>query len=364
VSSAGLPNYGDELIVAQWLRYLKVRAPEAEVFVDAPSPGSAEVLLGHLHPRVRFVDTLFQVCWAAASEDPWEVAHFAAEATRHPGVVPSRAAGVDLLHTVDVFHLVGGGYLTALWPRYVALISAGQVLVEDFGVRAATSGLGLIPSAASGALLDRLTRDYAVVDVRDTESRKLLTGDNVSETGDDVFLDIAPHLYDRRDTREVMLCLQSDLVDAGVGALAEMAMSAMAQWGVDGSQVGYVEAIPGADRRVFDLIEPLAPEIRFYPFTEIWREGLPARRGQRWLTTRFHPHLLAAAVGASGLAVSVKPGYYDVKHESLISRGSRWDLAEAGAPVAPIGTGAGFFDSEVDSLVQTKQELAERIYAA
>src|SRR4028118_988814 len=93
VGTTGHPNYGDELIGASWLRYLARTCPDAAVWLETPPPGGSELLLGHLHPNVRFVDTVFQLAWASPSEEPWVVADFVANATRNPGVVPRRAAG-------------------------------------------------------------------------------------------------------------------------------------------------------------------------------------------------------------------------------------------------------------------------------
>ncbi|HZJ05874.1 MAG TPA: polysaccharide pyruvyl transferase family protein [Nocardioidaceae bacterium] len=361
VASAGYPNYGDELITAQWLRYLAKREPDAEVWLDSPNPGGATLLFAALHPDVRFTDTLFRIAWAAPSEDFDEVAHFAADATRNSGVVPHRAMGVELLHIVDVFHILGGGYINTIWPRHIALLAAGSVLTEERGILAAASGLGLVPWAQSTELLNRLTTGFSVFDVRDAESRALLSGENASDTGDDALLDIGPHLYDQRDTRSLMMSFQTDLVDVSVDSLADSALQTVQAWGVDSKRIGYVEGIPGQDRRVFELLESSLPGMQFYPFTEVWREGLPARRGQRWLTTRFHQHLMAAAVGAWGVVFPVKPGYYDVKHQSLISRGSRWAVAKPGEP-APQAHGEAGFGPALAPLVSAKQELAARIY--
>ncbi len=87
----------------------------------------------------------------------------------------------------------------------------------------------------------------------------------MTESGDDVLLGLGPHLFDERESRSVMVCVQSDLVDARVSALAETVVAKLGKWGLNGSQVGYVEAMPGADRRVYDLVEPFLPDTRFYP---------------------------------------------------------------------------------------------------
>lgn len=362
VAAAGYPNYGDELVAAQWLRHLARHEPDSEVWVDCHNPGGAELLLGHLHPHVRFVDTLWTIGWAAPSEDPEEIAAFTAQAVRQPGFgEPRRAAGIELLRTVDCFHVLGGGYLTSLWPRHLAVLAAGATLAEDLGVASAATGLGLMPAAAEPALFDRLGAGYSVLDVRDAQSRALFSRDDVSESGDDVLLDIGDHLYDQRETRSLMLSFQTDLVDAGIEALAGSVLQTVKAWGVDSSRIGYVEAIPDKDRRVFELLEPSLPDMRFYPFTEVWRDGLPARRGQRWLTTRFHQHLVAAAAGAWGVVFPVKAGYDDVKHESLIGSGSRWALGRPGEP-APQAHGEAGFGSALAPLVSAKQEVAAHIY--
>ena len=168
---------------------------------------------------------------------------------------------------------------------------------------------------------------YAVVDVRDQMSRGIAADQLATVTGDDVLLDLDDDSYDRRDSRSVMVCAQSDHVDAGVEAVAQTVVGTLEKWGVDGSQVGYVETMPGEDRRVFELIESSLADIWFYPFVEVWRDGFPARRGQRWITTRYHAHLLAAAAQAWGVAVPVKSGYNDVEHASL-AESTGWEVAE------------------------------------
>ena len=242
------------------------------------------------------------------------------------------------------------------------MLAAGAALSEERGVRSAVTGLGLMPAAAEPELFDRLGAGYSVLDVRDKESRALFSRDDVTDSGADVLLDIDSHLYDQRESRSLMLSFQTDLVDQGVEVLADLALRTVEAWAVDSSKIGYVEALPGQDRRVFELLQPSLPDMRFYPFIEVWREGLPARRGQRWLTTRFHQHLVAAAAGAWGVFFPVKAGYSDVKHESLVSRGSRWAAAKPGEPVDQAHGEAGF-GRALPPLVAAKQEVAARVYA-
>jgi hypothetical protein len=293
-----------------------------------------------------------------------EVAEFAAQAARQPGFgYAHRAAGIELLHSADLVHIIGGGYVNGIWPRHLTFLAAGHVLATELGKKVAMTGQGLMPNAASGELLDRLTSAYVVVDVRDAASRDLLSSSNVTDSGDDSLLAVDDdRVYDKRDSVSTMMCFQSDLVEGDVEALATSAVETAKAWGLRPEKIGYLEAIPGQDRVVFEMIESQLPGMRFYPFTEIWREGLPARRGQRWITTRESFHLAAAATGSWGVAFPVKPGYDDVTHQDLIDKGSRWVIGTPGE-AAPESHGEAGFGSALAGLVEGKQAVAQRVYA-
>lgn len=362
VGSSGYPCYGDEAAAAAWLRHLATTEPEAEVYLDCPNPGGAQLVLGDLHPNVRFLDTVFQVAWHSPTEDARETVDFVSQAIRQPGYgYAHRAAGVELLREIDVFHVIGGAYVNSIWPRHLGVLAAGQVLATDHGKHVAMTGNALHPVAASGELYDQVTEGYAVVDVRDARSRDLFTRDGVTDTGDDALLGLGDRVYDQRETPSTMMCMQSDQVSGDLEALATSAVETARAWGVRPEKVGYVEAIPGQDRVVFEMIESQLPGMRFYPFTEVWREGLPARRGQRWITTRESLHLAAAATGAWGVAFPANPEYDGVTHEDLVAKGSRWVIGKPGE-AAPETHGEAGFGTALEGLTEAKKAVAQRIY--
>jgi polysaccharide pyruvyl transferase WcaK-like protein len=365
VGTSGHPNYGDELIAATWLRYLARVAPDADVWLDCPAPGPAEVLIGDLHPNVRFVDTLWRLCWAAPSQEPWEVNEFVQRAIHDPGVAPRWVHGIELVSRADIVHVIGGGYVNNIWPMHVGLLSGVIAAVRRSGGRAVTSGAGLWPAAPNGqAVLRHLATQFDVLDVRDAPSASIVEGAaNVSKTGDDLFFGLGPHLYRTDgDVREVMICVQSDLVEVGVSALADFLADTLRTWNVTGADLGVIECIPGADRTVFSWIERAFPGARFYPFSEVWDKGMPAAAGQTWISTRFHPHLVAAAAGAGGLAVSVSKAYYATKHRSLVERGSGWTIVDDLDEIPERPRGSGFDPEVLTEYQQEKTELAERLY--
>ena len=89
--------------------------------------------------------------------------------------------------------------------------------------------------------------------------------------------------------------------------------------------------------------------------------AFPLSAQQTWVTSRFHIHLLAAAAGARGIAVGVKKGYYDVKHESVAALGSGWSLAlDSDAPAMPQQPGS--LRGDLPALTARKRAEAGTLY--
>ena len=145
VGTSGHPNYGDELITANWLRYLSRTAPDAEVWLDSPFPGRSEVLHGGLHPNLRCVDTLFHACWNAPTDSPEATIEYGRRVVGQPGLIPKEATGVENLSRVDLVHIIGGGYINAIWPSHLALFGAAQGIADHYQARTALTGAGLTP---------------------------------------------------------------------------------------------------------------------------------------------------------------------------------------------------------------------------
>ncbi|GAA1226681.1 hypothetical protein GCM10009676_05950 [Prauserella halophila] len=364
IGPAGLPNFGDELIAATWLRYLARTAPDAEVWLDCHTPGTAQVMLAGLHPGLRCTNTLWRLAVEAPAEEPWAVATWVRKAVHDPGLAPWCRPGIELLATADVIHLIGGGYVNALWPQHLGLLAGAVAAGNRSGARLAMTGQGLVPAAPDVAeLLYSLAGRFDVVDVRDRDSADLLAVAVPAEFScDDVFLDV-PGTAVSDYTRPVMVCVQSDIGELGPPALAGRVKGILRSWEVDPADVTFVEAIPRVDRAVHDLLASDLPGTAFMPFSELWRDGVPAVDGQIWLSTRFHLHLTAAAAGARGVAMSVSPDYYGTKHRSLVELGSGWTMLDAaGTEVPGVPENGGYPADTVKELGIRKARVAERIY--
>ncbi|RDH77962.1 polysaccharide pyruvyl transferase family protein [Mycolicibacterium moriokaense] len=378
VAPGGHPNYGDEFILRGWLRHLARTRPDADVVVDCHTPGQAAILLRQWHPRALFVDTMWRICDQTSHLPAAQGVTLARDVVRNPGRMPKLVTGIELLSRADTVHLVGGGYINSVWSHHLALLATAAGVSDFWGRRVVATGMGLMPvgSPERLSLLRELQASFTLFDVRDGPSYQAIAdaGGNAVLTGDDAWLAIRDDgVYNTESEaaqRDVVLCLQSDLMEdfgcgQGTDGLSDAITQLIDRWRLRGDDVAVVEGIPGSDRVVFDRIAHLLPGAAFATFTDVWRHGLPARQGQTWVSTRFHPHLLAAGVGASGLALVGRSDYYPVKHQSLIDAGSRWHVVDSSAdlPAQPVRDG-GFTAEEVDALWRRKSALAGQIYPA
>lgn len=382
VAPSGNPNFGDELIAKTWLEYLARVRPHALVVLDCHSPGQASIMLRRSHPRVMFVDTLWRLTlFAAGTErhditrpdglDPDRGWEWVARAASNLGVASHLDVGVDLLLRARSIHLLGGGYVNGIWPQHLSLATAIAAVGERTGAPTYATGQGLTPAFGDerADILTEALRGFTVVDVRDGASARVFAAIGPSQSGDDAWLGVAPTAPAAAVDDRVVLCLQSDLTDdfeargkTGVEGIAALVTAILDDWGVAGSQVTVVECIPGIDYTVPKLMGDRLAGATVLPFLDVWRDGLPIGVGHTWISTRFHPHLLAAAAGDSGVAVVGHPDYYATKHQSLVDVGSRWTLL--GDPdQLPTRPGAGGFSAaDRAANVERKHALARRLY--
>jgi hypothetical protein len=344
VGVAGNPNLGDELIVAAWLDHLAEHLPDADVWLDTPYPGPAATLLAGRHPHLHVTDTLFRLRDRAAEEGVADAGEFVVDCLADPGKTPWWTSGIDLLKGADVVHLVGGGYANDMWPANLALFDALGWLARHTRARVGVTGVGLLPlGAENAARVARAAESLTVLDVRDPGTADALLRHAVHPlplrmTGDDVLLQRPAALLDPHGAQafDVGVVVQHDLREVDWPELVAFVRHQITAWGVAPERVAVVEAIPRLDAFIYDSLREEWPGVQLVSFQQAWRNGLPAGPHQRWISTRYHPHLIAAMGGATGVAISVRPDYYDAKHRLVRAAGSGWSLrnnalAEIGA---------------------------------
>lgn len=352
IAEPGYPNYGDELIAGEWLTLLGKYYPEIPVVLDCARPGPAAVILKDKHPHAIFTDTLRRL----GTENPFpydgpidDIAHFVSEALNDDGIAPNYASGIRLLqHGVRSIHMLGGGYMRGDWTCNLSRLAVGP-WAHSRNIPVAATGLGLMPITGSSLrFAQQSAKAFDAFTVRDVPTQVALQGDSADDAADtvkvapdDCFVNGLSDCYASPEgLPDVMVCVQSDFVEEAA-ALFDQVRRTLEVWGVNkGDAVGVVECNPRIDYPILPYLEANGySNLRFFPVIDLLEKGFPARAGQRWLSTRYHPHILAAAKGCSGSFISVDSSYYDVKHDAVLRMGSHWTRNTIGEAVPSPGQG-------------------------
>lgn len=368
IAVAGNPNYGDELIVRVWLRELARTHPNIRVWLDTPHPGPASALLADEHPNLRTTDTVWRLRDLAGSDDPETVSQVIRAAVLDSGYAPWWSAGIDVIRRVRSIHVVGGGYINKTWAPNIGVLLALGELASHLPARMAITGAGLLPlDALQRDLVRSALANFSVVDLRDAPSfdgvAPTAGSAHVSLTGDDVFLSEPSALLDPETAGrfDIGVVVQGDLVTAPVERIYETVVTHLKAWDAVPERVAVVECIPRVDSHIREVLEQRVGPVQYYSFAHLWRHGFPADFHQRWISTRFHPHLLAALAGARGAALPVEPEYYPVKHSSLTTLGSGWPvLGPEDGPASVLRQGT--LAERAKSVRRRKRELFDLIY--
>lgn len=370
VAEPGHSNYGDELIAREWVRYLALRQPDVPAYIDCARPGPAAAILRGEHPRLSVVDTL--ACLTRENEfaggdvrnqHTRDIARFVVQALHDEGKAARYASGIELLRSaVRSVHVLGGGYLNSMWRVNLARLSVAA-WARGRGVPAVATGIGLMPlQEPDDSFVREAAASFLSFSVRDAESYRAVmdsrspqqVGDRIQEMArtqislapDDCFVNALDRCYAPPEgLPDTMVCVQSDFVD-DAAALHRHVIATLNSWEVGrGAMVGVVECNPYVDYPIVESLKAAGYRVAFFPLASLLREGFPARAGQRWLTTRYHPHLLAAAQGCTGSFITVGERYYAIKHRAVLRMGSHWTNSVIGTTgVLP---GSGFEDSGV-----------------
>ncbi len=360
IGPSGNPNFGDEFIAASWLRHLAIVRPDAEVWLDCPNPGLAQVLFNGLHPNLRVTNTLWRLVQENAERPAEEAAEFITSQITGFGS-PHYDLGLLKLRDAESFHLLGGGYINDNWAYHAGLIHALRAVRSLTGARLFATGQGLMPVISQGMPAPDLFQDFDHVSARDDAGAEAY---GVRRGLDDAFLGVTEEMSRNRFSDGLYVCIQSDTIDAErFDTAVDFARKAVEEAREQGRKVYYVEAIPGGDYAAYQRLADLIPEENFLSFMHVWMHGLPLSPHQTWVTSRFHLHLLGAAAGGRGIAVGMKKGYYDVAHRSAAALGSGWALAlEEETPSMPRERGQ--LANNLSVLVADKRAEAELLYPA
>lgn len=323
VSTAGFPNYGDELILKNWVNFLVKKYPECEIWIDVPLV--ANVNHYFKEKNVRVTSTLWRLVNDIPFNDSAQFYSDIASKISNLGT-PNYDLALLNLRNITHFHILGGGYMNGMWVRHTGLVACGTEIKKITQCQSFITGAGLLPIGNESTVLRKLLSEYDYCESRDIEGHVSF---GITKGYDDAYLGniTIQNNYDERIIPDVMVCIQRDLVsDDQFYHFIRNIEDRLNFYKMNNLKIGYIEAIPGMDRIAFECLSKyIAPDM-FFNAMEVIEKGLPLKKGQHWYTTRFHHHLVASAFGCKGVCFSSKPGYYDIKHSSLLKNGTGWSM--------------------------------------
>lgn len=359
VGGAGVPNYGDELIVDHWLRWYTARGiTPADICVSGASDKVLSKLFGVRFPGLRTSMT------ARSARFSYNIKDFFEAVARGIQSLDEGNPEADKLRSelsdTAVFHLHGGGYLNNKWPTHGFLLGLAAAAKREFGCRVVGTGLGLGPLAEpnreQAETLASTLASFDIFEVRDKPSFDFVNDQSLHPSAilglDDAFL--WPVLTEERVGSTLHLALRGDDIGSAIASrLAE-------------------EFVRSFDHHIFwvcatDDARAYSQVAKRFPYVDIETTSTLLGRivvspSAVMITQRFHPHLIGARVGMQGLYRSGSD-YYDVKHGSLVELGSAFTTQDlAGFEARPsLQRQHGRMVSEDPSRVAWKQSLATSI---
>lgn len=369
-SFAGNKNFGDDYIASEWIRFNKQAGYRKQILFSSESTWLQSYHMGdgaifnnvlpatiHQHAKeMREALGSEKLSIAQYIECGKVAADFLIESDQWRGLV----------NNIVSLQACGGGYINQIFPQVYAVISMMSRLAERLSVPLYGTGLGLCPMNTTDPTITSMFEGFAQVECRDNESVEALreTGGAISSSFgcDDTF--ITPVRYSQQPTRKPILFInvQSDS-NAHLHAEVLNRVQALADITRNTHTVNYIHFFQRSDAKFLASLKKVVDVSAVYTKDQLYSGGLPFQRGDFCVSSRFHLHMLASRLGARGAYVSGRPGYYDIKHKSVVELGSNWSdlMSPEFLPESVLDQS----NPEIDEvkLMQHKQKLAAHVFA-
>ena len=363
---SGIPNFGDELIALNWLALIRSRDATTEILLDCKNPAASEAVVGPMS-GVRHVSYLRRMS-LGRDLGFWGNLKRGYEFIRKGGFDrhPAAAAFGEAVKNAEVFHIFGGGYINERWPSSSFQLGFAAALHELYGTRVATTGLGLMPLSPPGTwgeigIFNRILSKFEIVDVRDAPSWRAISsapGTRASNGLDDSFL--AP-VRGRADDGTRTLHVVVSFGEGNAFKMAEIVSQTATVLRPQFDRALFWRCAPGKDDLALEVFRQACPDIEVAEVGALVQEPLPVGPCDAMVTTRFHPHLLAARLGIPGY-YHADSEYYRVKHGSVVSLGSGFLPFTSETPPEGFGDAGTEIVAKDAERVAAKRQVADAIY--
>ena len=363
VSIAGYPNFGDDLILKNWISFIRSVSNNCEIIIDVPEVSN--VITYYNNMNIKTTSTVWNIIWSTEFSGDFNHYYELIKSTLNNRFHHLRNAILNLLDA-DVFHIVGGGFINKIWPQNLGMVYIGYYLKQRFNTVCYITGNSFYPFPPLHSNLDIFLSSYDYAESRDEQSHKRY---KINYGFDDCYLDSyrcfanyqdnLKHLY-----ADVFICLQSDLITnefyaTAIESLRNLILSLMTL----NKSIAYIEAIPGIDHKAYLELSDLIPQKNLILANDVLRQSFPIREDQIWFSSRYHHHLLASMRGCRGCALVINNDYYFNKHDSLLKNGTGWSLWDVRTEdKIPNPTFSQSFIEKRDVIIYKKRSVAMDLY--
>lgn len=365
LGGAGVANFGDELMVRKWLDFYSAHGLLNDVVVDGSHSRVLSDLFSSQYKEAKYTN-LFNSLRGSGPKDFWKSLRRGIQFYENGGFhnYPQFKHWIKEFEKIKVLHLHGGGYLNNLWPQAAFLLGVAAATKRKYGCKLVATGIGFLPvnDTPSDYIDDfnKVMESFDFFECRDYASasfikRTIKYHDNVFYGLDDTYIGLLEQGTTKNKKRlhfsfftHVIKTLE-DIVDQMPANLNQQ-FDEVLYWGCTSD-----------DLKCLDIVKNKFPNVQTISLRDLVLKPLPVSSNDFMITARFHPHLLAARMGAVGY-YRLDRSYYDVKQGSVTDLGSPFmsldELNFADLPSVPQFNRITAFESE---RVSMKQRLGNRI---
>ncbi len=131
VGASGYPNYGDELILKNWVSFIINQYPNAELWLDVPFPTIIQTYFQR--GNIKVTNTIWRLINEYYCEDHSDFFNIIQEKICHLGT-PHYDLSLLNLRNIDIFHIIGGGYINKIWPHHLGILYSAVILKKKISI--------------------------------------------------------------------------------------------------------------------------------------------------------------------------------------------------------------------------------------
>ncbi len=370
LSGSGAPNYGDELILAMWIRFLKSVGRCDNVVVNTHIPANTERDHCFKSHGVRIQSDLWSLAKKATEGMTFKDALEAGKGVfNNTELIKAEAPRFESdVSAIKIFHIHGGGYISTNNSRSAFLLGVGFALARRYGVKVFGTGLGVEPFELRKVNINSLAEVlecFEFFECRDNVgAAKFLSVLNnpqkIISGLDDNFLE-EPKVHDsveRRASGAIHLSFSWPLPKLCKENFFESVKRLRSQF----ESLIVWQSYPWNEKEtIINLIHKLGA-CEVFSSQELFVNGAPVKKGDLMFAYKFHPHFIAARLQAGGYFIS-NSEYYDVKHESIVRLGSPFERFSGAFDISHLQNRRNMLVENDSKHVRAKRLLAGSIYA-